>query len=313
MTTEANNPAAGTPGETPEQVTAGLGSPQATEDPNREIVSDDDAAGGDKGTQDPPQLTAEETEEIERGGQKYRIPKALKDELLMRDDYTRKTQDLSVKAKALDTERETFAKSQASEREITKEGRVIAALDWQIEQLQAVDVIALQQSQDQAERDKATAIFWRLQQLQGEREKRSRELETKKGEANSTAERDRANRIEQSRTILARDVDGWNDDTANKAAAYLMSPAIGFTREELLSGLGDRFDHRIFKLAHLARVGLEAEAKLKAAAAQPRPQANPQPTPRVGGQGSPATRNPEKMSTEDWMDHRKAQLAKRRK
>ena len=46
-----------------------------------------------------PPPTEEELEEIEREGQKYKIPKALKNEFLMHKDYTQKTQSLAEEKK----------------------------------------------------------------------------------------------------------------------------------------------------------------------------------------------------------------------
>ena len=45
---------------------------------------------------------ADETDEIEKDGQKYRIPKALKDNFLMHRDYTHKTQALAEKERQID-------------------------------------------------------------------------------------------------------------------------------------------------------------------------------------------------------------------
>ena len=63
------------------------------------------------------------------------------------------------------------------------------------------------------------------------------------------------------------------------------------------------------KLLHLAHLGQQAAQKLRAAGA---PLAVPPSPTRTVGSASPAARNPERMTTEEWMAHRKSQLRTQR-
>lgn len=286
---EANNPALGSPMDQATQQE--LGSPQTDE---REISAEVDQGEGE------PQ-PVDDSEEIEHEGQKYRVPKAVKPLLMLHSDYTRKTQELAERARGFDSERETFTKSAHAERQLLAEGREVVALDWQIEQLKAVDFAALQQSDP----NRAQQLFWQLTQLQGMRDSKARELQQQIAHRQSQSERQSANRRDQAQAVLARDVEGWSPELQSKLAAFAMSPELGFTANEL----AQVEDPRIVKLLHLAHLGQQAVHKLKAAGAP----AAPQPTPtRTVGNSSPAAKNPDRMSTEEWMNHRKSQLRKQR-
>jgi hypothetical protein len=285
MITETNNPAPGSP---PDQATQELESPQTVDAGN--------PAEGDQGD-DPP---VDDTEEVEHEGQKYRVPKAVKPLLMLHADYTRKTTEVAEMRKAVEAERETFGKSAQAERHLLLEGREVVALDWQIEQLKSVDLAALQQSDPQ----RAQQVFWQLQQIQGVRDAKARELQHKIAERQSQAERDSANRRNQAQEIVARDVEGWSPELASKLASFAMKD-LGFTQQELAMVE----DPRIVKLLHSAYLGSQAVHRLKSAGAPAAPQ--PQPSRTVGGGNAPATRNPDRMSVEEWMKHRNAQLRKR--
>ena len=69
----------------------------------------------------------DELEEIERDGKRYKIPAALKPELMMQADYTRKTQELAAERKAIADQRSMV--EQASEAELNAYAAV-----WNIDQ-----------------------------------------------------------------------------------------------------------------------------------------------------------------------------------
>src|SRR5215204_3179929 len=68
-------------------------------------------AGDEEGLLEGPteaETEAEELEEIERNGKKYKIPTALKSELLMQQDYTRKTQEVAEQRRAIEAEQQAL-------------------------------------------------------------------------------------------------------------------------------------------------------------------------------------------------------------
>jgi hypothetical protein len=73
------------------------------EDTDLDAASDD----GENGDE----TAAEDLFEVEHDGQKYRVPAALKDQFLMRADYSRKTEDLANQRKSFDRAREQEVRS----------------------------------------------------------------------------------------------------------------------------------------------------------------------------------------------------------
>src|SRR5215204_4003947 len=63
----------------------------------------------------------EEFEEVERAGKKYRIPAALKGELMMQSDYTKKTQEVSETRKALEAREAEIAQQAARVKELSED------------------------------------------------------------------------------------------------------------------------------------------------------------------------------------------------
>src|SRR5882757_5915233 len=82
---------------------------------------------------------ADDSEEVEHEGAKYRIPKALKGALLMQADYTRKTQELAEKGRGLDSERESFTKESEARRQSEKDIGRVAVMDEELEAYRKVD------------------------------------------------------------------------------------------------------------------------------------------------------------------------------
>lgn len=242
----------------------------------------------------------EETEEVEFEGKKYVVPKEIKRGLLREADYTRSKQALADLRREFEGERESFTKTTAAERQILAEGREVVALDWQIEQVKAVDLVALQQRDP----EQAQKLFWQLQQLQGVRDQKARELQGKIAQRQTETERESATRRQKALEVIARDVEGWSPELASTLSAFAMSPELGFTAQELAA----TEDPRVIKLLHLAHIGKQASAKLKAAGSQPQPQ--PTAT-RTVGTASPAAKNPDRMSTEEWMAWRSKQRQRR--
>ncbi len=78
----------------------------------------------------------DELEEIERDGKKYKIPAALKSELMMQADYTRKTQELAEQRKAIQEQRSLV--EQASQAELNAYAS-LTNIDQQLAEYQKVN------------------------------------------------------------------------------------------------------------------------------------------------------------------------------
>src|SRR4051794_25376107 len=103
-----------------------------------EAVAADAAAAPEAAAEDP-----DETEEVERGGKTYRVPKALKGELMMHADYTRKTQEVAATRRALEQRAVDLAEAEVQTRaalgEHVAEVAQLHGIEAELARLGAVD------------------------------------------------------------------------------------------------------------------------------------------------------------------------------
>ena len=117
-------------------------------------------------------------------------------------------------------------------------------------------------------------------------------------------QRDHARQVEQGHAVLARDIDGWSPQLAGQLAQYALSQ--GISPEEL----HELSDPRLVKILHHACAGAAAQQQSSAAQRLAKAQ-EVRPAIVVGGTGG-APKDPNRMSTDDWMRHRRSQITKGR-
>jgi len=234
-----------------------------------------------------------ETVEIELDGKKYTVPADLKDSFLMQSDYTRKTQEIAAERKALSEAKERV--QQASEAEVTARAKVYA-YEAAIQEYQGVDWDALEM-QDPVSAQRHFRKFMQLNQ----------ELEGAKGEYQSAVQQrtletqqEAATRIEQGLAELQRDIPGWGPEKAEQLMSF-GEKQFGFSRDYMESIT----DPKLVKLMNYAFVAQSTAKK---------PVANTEsikPASKVKGGGQPISGLDDRLSPEEWMRRREAQLRKK--
>lgn len=245
--------------------------------------------------------------EIEHEGQVYRVPKALKGAFLMHADYTRKTQDVAEQRRAVAERDQTLRRrAQVHYEHATEVGRVLAhnealapyeQLDWQ--------------SLAAGNPDHAQALWSQYVQLRNQRDGAVSHLQTKLAHWQQANAVETARRIEESRTILSRDIKEWSQDLYGKLKEFGVRE-FGFTPEEVASAI----DPRLIKVLHRAMIGDQAMRRT-AASARAAEQDGVRPLPQVGNSASatrwdPAHKVSDKASTAEWMKRRNEQLRRTR-
>jgi hypothetical protein len=113
-------------------------------------------------------------------------------------------------------------------------------------------------------------------------------------------QREHARQVEQGHAILAQQIDGWSPQLAAKLAQYAQDQGL---HPEEIAGLSDP---RLVKILHDACIGHEAQQQASSAQRLARAQ-SVRPAIQVGGTGGAPT-DPNRMSTDDWIRHRRGQL-----
>lgn len=238
--------------------------------------------------------------EIEIDGKVYEIPEELKDGYLRQSDYTKKTQEIAEGRKAFETEREAFSRQQ---QEIQQRVQLqqqnlqgyahLAALDAQIQQYQNVDWASLIDN-DPVEAQK---LQWQFNQLKEQRNGIAHQISNTEQQAAQQHQQALAKVVAEGRATLEREISGWSEDTVKQLRDY--GQAQGFQAEEL----AQVYDPRQVKVLHKAYL---YDQMMQKAQAKPE-KVETTPTRKVSA-GRTSTKDPEKMSTEEWLNWRNKQL-----
>jgi hypothetical protein len=239
----------------------------------------------------------EDLEEVEFEGRKYTLPKEVKRGLLREQDYTQKNQALAEERRAFQAQRASAAEA---DKTLVENRARLMVIDEQL---------ALYGEQDWAKLWQENPA--RAGALQAQREslrEAKADLEGKVGkmvaDRSAEAQRIRATRLQEAAAVVAKDIPGWSADLAGKLQQHAVKE-LGFTRAEL-----DAWeDPRFMKLLHAAYVGTQATAQRNRARNIEQAQAQ-RPAEKAGG-GRAQVRDPNRMSTDQWIEHRNQQLAKK--
>jgi hypothetical protein len=258
--------------------------------------ADDDADSDDEGSQD----DEDEYEEVERGGKKYRVPKALKPELMMDADYRKKTQEVAELRKTYEKELTTF-KGTAKEIDDTK--FEVVAVERRLADLQALTAQDWQTLKALDQRDGTNRyddLMREFQTLPRKADELKTKLDSKEREAVSKQQEILAKRVDEGQAILARDIPGWGPELGAKLVNFVKTE-FGIDEQRH----GEAFlDPALVKMAHAAFKAKEAERK---SAALKRVESTPKPVPASRGGAATASGLSDKLSTEEWMKREREQ------
>lgn len=239
----------------------------------------------------------DDTEEVEKDGTKYRIPKALKDAFLMQADYTRKTQETAEIRKAAEAERGRYLQANA---EHVQALAGVHSLDQQLQQFQQLDWQKLS-DEDPAYAQK---LWIQYAQLKDTRQQLAGQVQQMEQQRAVDAQRFAAKQLEEGRAALAREIPNWSPEVAQQIHAFA-AKEFGFQPQELQQVT----DYRVVKMLHTAMVGAQLIKKQQdSASSKPQPAARP--VTKVGGNSAPARRDINTLPVDDWMKARNEQLRK---
>jgi hypothetical protein len=243
-----------------------------------------------------------EDAEIEYEGEKFKVPAKLKDAFLRQSDYTRKTMEVAEMRRAIEAQKtEVEQLSTASQEQIeavisakTAEARVKDLLATPIDGLSQDQINALRLDLADAERAYTQSTA------------KAQEAARKAGEASS---QHYAKAVEAARAEAAKHIPNFSD--ARLAELGSLVGSLGGD-PDAVKQLADPTALRVLHLADIGAKFIERQRQAgKARAAQ-----EVQPAAEVGGTKAASTKkdlvkDAAKMTTDEWLKARNAQLAKR--
>jgi len=252
---------------------------------------------------------ADDSEEIEHDGAKYRIPKAVKPLVMMQADYTRKTQEVAKTREELNNERESFIKESEARRQSEKDIGRVAVMDEELEQYKKVDWQAFRATNP----EQAAAAFQDYSMLRDRRDELATKVQTDVQKRSQEAQQTFAKRYAETNNTLARDIKGWNQDTANKLRDFAV--ANGASQQDILTLA---VNAPLVKLLHKAYLGDQLIAKQAQAAkaaridvARPTQEAQPLTSVTRRPSGNAKAGLHDGLSADEWLRRRNAQVKRK--
>lgn len=308
MTTEATTAEA----EAPEMETEAEDVATTQEDDTSEETAEDEEVEGD--ADDQPENEDDDLEEVEFDGVKARVPPAIKAGLMRNADYTRKTQEVAESRKALEQREAALNQQAEAVQALETDFGKVHALNAQIKAFEAIDWDAL--DREAAASEEPTAAQAEVNKLErqyrrliAERDQAQKDLDGKREELRLQSERDVANAQQETNRILSDPKTGikdWGPEKARALAAIAMSE--GVSVDEIKQA-----DARTWKLLNRLHSAESQIAKLTKATNISKAQAAGEPAKKVAGKTVPPTGLDDRLSQQEWLRRREAQLAEKRR
>ncbi len=265
-----------------------------------ELENDNEVVEGEEGEGEGEQLEPE-LADVEYEGKAYKLPPELKDALLRTADYTRKTQEVAEQRKTVEAKMAEAQAAYQTSQEVIEARAVAHHIDSQLKQYENVNWNALE-NEDPME----AMRHWRqFQQLQQQRGQVAQYLDKTQNELSEKAAQETDKRLRETRAFAEKELKGWSPELDNKITEFAIKD-LGFTVDSLRGAYSPQV-YKTLYLAHLGHIALQkqtAAPKPSAPAAQPLTKVTTRANPPPSGLD-------DRLSGDEWLKRRQAQLAKK--
>ena len=250
-------------------------------------------------TDEPEQTPVEsDDEEIDYEGERYKVPKKLKDAFLRQADYTVKTQTIAEERRAFEAAQQAFVQRQQFQSQHIERIAEVKAIDHRLEQFSKLDWNAL----TDADPVQAMKLDREMRALQATRGQHVAAITQAQETAAQQTSQATARSLQEARETLAREITGYGTPELTKALSET-AKGLGFKPEEL----ANVNDPRAVKMLHKAYLYDKLVAEKKA----PTPNAV-KPITRIAGATATAEKSPSAMTDAEFAKWRSRQIAQRK-
>lgn len=248
----------------------------------------------------------DDSEEIEHEGEKYRVPKALKESFLRQADYTRKTQEVAEARRTVEARHADIQQQAETVQALRIEYGKVHALESQVEAFEKLDWAGLR-----IEDPDSARLYYDQYREAKDSLRDARDGLTQKEQEHAEQQRtNSARQLQETWGELTKDIPGWNADSARQVADFAREK-FGVRPEELRN-----VDARTWKIMHAAQTATAELDKIKSkttTAQRTEKVAGVQPAKTVGAKASGYKPGlDDSLPIEEWNRRRQAQLAKAR-
>ncbi len=271
---------------------------EASQDDN---LTELDTEGQEEDGTDEGQAPEIEYAEVEINGKTYQLHPDLKDRVWLDTDYTTKSQANSELRKSLEAKQAEIDRAYQASEEFLEAKAAIKNIDSQLKQYENVNWNALEQDDPMA----AMSHWRQYQQLQQQRGQVAQYLDKTQTELSEKAAQDTDKRLRETRAFAEKDIPGWTPEMDGKILEFTQSMGIDKT------ALQQSMNPQVYKILHHAWIGHQALQK-QAAAPKPAVQQATQPLTKITARANPpVTGLDDRLSQDEWLKRRNAQLSKR--
>lgn len=252
----------------------------------------------------------EDFAEIVKDGKAYKVPAALKDEILMHVDYTRKTQELADTRRQVEA---TLAQVQQVTQAEIQSAAAISAIDAQIADFNSIDWDTWEETDPMA----AQRAWRQFQQVKDARLNAIAQYQQASQQRTFVQQQETARLIEQGQRELAAKIPGWGQEKAQALQNHAMQ-SYGFSYEELTGfdrNTGRKIgpgivDHRMIQVLHDAYQFRQASKKQQVAR-KVEVQQSVKPAAKVTTGNAPPRGLDDRLSVDEWAKRFNERRAKR--
>lgn len=215
------------------------------------LTAENDALESAETNQDADDLEGDdEFEDVVRGEQTYRVPKALAGELLMQADYTKKTQEVAQQRQALESQQQQVQQAAQRQMAFAQDIASFGALNSRLAPFSQVQDWPTYLRTGGPE---AAAHYAEYQALVSQRDALARNVQAKVQQQAHAEEQELQRQITIGRQELSKHIKGYGPDTLSKLETF--AAPFGFSSDRIRQAEADPGSIRIL---HLAMVGQQA-------------------------------------------------------
>lgn len=204
--------------------------PEEGEEPEEQVEAEEETAE--------PDLV-----EVEVNGKSYQVPAEIKDNIMLKADYTRKTQETAEQRKQVELAQAQLQQAAQLQQQSLAEYAQLMALDNQLNGYNNIDWNSLYDS-DPAE-------FVRLKEARRDlidtRTQLANQVTTQQQQQAAAQQQNLARIVDEGKKVLAREIPSWSAELATTINNFAMEK-FGFTAEEMNTII----DPRVVKVLHKA-------------------------------------------------------------
>lgn len=236
--------------------------------PTDEAVEPAREASSEDSPEQAPQQESDETspqfEEVEYDGETFQVPPKLKEAIIHKSDYTKKTQELAELRRNIEFREAQFKQQESSNQfgQFVKDDlSKLQTLDMQIQQYKGLDWATMSV-------EDITRFKLQLDNLKDQRAELDTQIRGKYGEFQQQQQKSLQELIEKGKEALKKSIPNWSDQTAREVAEYGRS--LGFSADEMASVIDPRQVQVLYKAQQYDKLmSNKAQAAKQAQSAPP--------------------------------------------